>query len=108
AALCARAAVAGADDVVATHGAVVGCAARTRLAEAGRCERVEDLADLVTADALAEEARDLADEDIRLHGHPPEPTPDLTAAAVGALHPTPGSYGGPRTSGRRRDVDEQG
>ncbi|MFB8759518.1 hypothetical protein [Streptomyces nigra] len=106
AAVCARAAVAGADDVVATHGAVVGCAARTRLAEARRREHAEDPADLVTADTLAEEARHLADQDTRLHGHPPEPTPDLTAATVGALHPTPGSYGGPRTSARRREADE--
>ncbi|MFD7391486.1 hypothetical protein ACFV46_23785 [Streptomyces sp. NPDC059852] len=106
AAVCARAAVAGADDVVATHGAVVGCAARTRLAEARRREHAEDPADLVTADTLAEEAHDLADQDTRLHGHPPEPTPDLTAATVGALHPTPGSYGGPRTSARRREADE--
>jgi len=108
AALCARAAVAGADDVVATHGAVVGCAARTRLAEARRHERAEDLADLVTADTLAEEARDLADQDTRLHGHPPEPTPDLTAASVGGLYPTPGSYGGPRAFTRRGETEEQG
>ncbi|MFE7891312.1 hypothetical protein [Streptomyces sp. NPDC057412] len=108
AAVCARAAVAGADDVVATHGAVVGCAARTRLAEARRLEHAEDPADLVTADTLAEEARALADQDTRLHGHPPEPTPDLTAASLGALHPTPHSYGGPRTSTRRREPDEPG
>ncbi|MEU6544308.1 hypothetical protein [Streptomyces sp. NPDC046859] len=106
AAVCARAAVAGADDVVTTHGAVVGCAARTRLAEAFRRERAENLADLVTADTLAEEARALADQDIRLHGHPPEPTSDLTAAATGALHPAPGSYGGPRTGARRGKANE--
>ncbi|MGW6474123.1 hypothetical protein [Streptomyces nigra] len=106
AALCVRAAVAGADDVVATHRAVVGCGARTRLAEARRRAGTENLEDMVAADELAEEARDLADQDIRLHGHPPEPTPDQTSAFLGGLLPHPPSYGGPRTSDRRREVDE--
>ncbi|MFE2812298.1 hypothetical protein ACFXGG_17905 [Streptomyces nigra] len=106
AALCARAAVAGADDVVATHRAVVGRGARTRLAEARRRGGTENLDDLVAADELAEEARDLADQDLRLHGHPPEPTPDQTAAFLGGLLPHPPSYGGPRTSDRRREADE--
>ncbi|MFC8784630.1 hypothetical protein ACFVIB_24035 [Streptomyces nigra] len=106
AALCVRAAVAGADDVVATHRAVVGCGARTRLAEARRRAGTQNLDDLVAADELAEEARDLADQDIRLHGHPPEPTPDQTSAFLGGLLPHPPSYGGPRTSDRRREVDE--
>ncbi|MFF5041513.1 hypothetical protein [Streptomyces nigra] len=105
AALCARAAVAGADDVVATHRAVVGRGARTRLAEARRRGGTENLDDLVAADELAEEARDLADQDLRLHGHPPEPTPDQTAAFLGGLLPHPPSYGGPRTSDRR-EADE--
>ncbi|MEV8091502.1 hypothetical protein [Streptomyces nigra] len=106
AALCVRAAVAGADDVVATHRAVVGCGARTRLAEARRRAGTDNLDDLVAAGELAEEARNLADQDLRLHGHPPEPTPDRTAAFLGGLLPHPPSYGGPRTSDRRREVDE--
>ncbi|MFC5215059.1 hypothetical protein [Streptomyces coerulescens] len=121
--VCARSAVGGADDVVATHRAAVSCEARTRLAEArrllappvpapaGRGPR-EELADLVSADTLAQQARELAEQDIRLHGHPvDDPGHDisgLTGAVLGGIllstEPPggpPPSFGGPRTRGRR-------
>ncbi|MGC9535699.1 hypothetical protein [Streptomyces sp. UG1] len=121
--VCARGAVAGADDVVATHRAAVGGEARTRLAEARRLLASpapgprQGLADLVTADTLAREARDLAEQDIRVHGHPIEaPAPDvsgLTGAVLGGIllggglkgGGPPACFGGPRTRGRRADGD---
>lgn len=107
--LCARAAVAGADDIVATHRAAVGSEARTRLAEARRLlAPPAPLADLLSADTLAQQAQDLAEESIRLHGHPTttpsETTHGLTGALLGGIQPTtgpPASYGGPRTRHRR-------
>ncbi|QOV35852.1 hypothetical protein IM697_38385 [Streptomyces ferrugineus] len=116
--VCARGAVAGADDVVATHRAAVGGEARTRLAEARRLLASpapgprQRLIDLVTADTLAQQARDLAEQDIRVHGHPIEdPAPDisgLTGAVLGGIllggEPKggpPACFGGPRTRRRR-------
>lgn len=125
AAVCAHSAVAGADGVVATHRAAVGCAARTHLAEARRllgtpadgsagrgARRV--LADLVVADTLAQQAHDLAEQDIRAHGHPIDiPGADisgLTGAVLGGVmlgqEPDGGppvSFGGSRSRGRRGD-----
>ncbi len=123
--VCAHSALAGADDVVATHRAAVGGEARTRLAEArrllapasvpaGRSPRRE-LADLVTADTLAQQARDLAEQDIRTHGHPVDgPGADaigLAGAVLGGVllggQPNGGppvSFGGPRTRERRGDT----
>nr|WP_317454137.1 hypothetical protein [Streptomyces sp. TRM68416] len=98
AALVARSAVAAADDCVATHRGAVGGPARILLAEARRLLDAPDLADLRTADALALRARDLAEQDIRLHGHP------LSGAApTGVLlkGSRPASFGGPRTRARR-------
>ncbi|MGN9756471.1 hypothetical protein [Streptomyces sp. SD31] len=121
--LCARSAVAGADDVVATHRAAVGSRARTRLAEARRLlagpasrpgprEPRQELSGLLTADTLAQQARELAEQDIRVYGHPIDaPGADaagLTGAVLGGiLLPTepntapPASFGGPRTRDRR-------
>ncbi|MGF0170443.1 hypothetical protein ACQF36_07890 [Streptomyces sp. Marseille-Q5077] len=94
--LCARSAVADADDVVATHRAAVGSEARTRLAEARRLltpslstptgrTSPPSPADLLTSDTLAQQAHALAEQDIRLHGNPIEgPTDDITGLA-GAL-----------------------
>jgi len=64
--LVARESVAAADDCVTVHREAVGAAARVRLSEA----RTTD--DLPRADVLAREARDLAERDVRLRGHPSE------------------------------------
>ncbi|KOG26306.1 hypothetical protein [Streptomyces viridochromogenes] len=110
--LCARGAVDGGDDVVATHRAAVGSEARTRLAEARRLlTPPASLADLLAADTLARQAHDLAEQDIRVHGHPADgPTEDingLAGALLGGIltggdpaSGPPGSFGGPRTRGR--------
>lgn len=121
--VCARSAVADADDVVATHRAAVGAEARTRLAEAqrllaspapapsGRGPR-EESAELVAADILAKQARELAEQDIRLHGHPidgPDTDTDgLSGAVLGGIllggtpdGGPPPSFGGPHTRRRR-------
>ncbi|MGW3847535.1 hypothetical protein [Streptomyces fagopyri] len=68
----ARGAVAAADDFVTTHRAVVGPEARTRLAEAERLLARSSLApaDVERADALALEARRLAERDVRTYGNP--------------------------------------
>ncbi|MFJ2391962.1 hypothetical protein ACIOTI_04350 [Streptomyces sp. NPDC087843] len=65
-------AVTAADDFVATHRAVVGPEARTRLAEAERHLARSPLgfADVQRADALAREARQLAERDVRTYGNP--------------------------------------
>ncbi|GHG95869.1 hypothetical protein GCM10018780_19830 [Streptomyces lanatus] len=109
--VCARGAVAGADDVVATHRAAVGGEARTRLAEARRLLTSpapgRELADLVAADTLARQARDLAEQDIRMHGNPVD-APDvggLAGAVLGGIllrDGAPPSFGGPRTRDRRK------
>ncbi|MCX4577265.1 hypothetical protein OHB41_29625 [Streptomyces sp. NBC_01571] len=65
-------AVTAADDFVATHRAVVGPEARTRLAEAQRHLARSPLTfpDVQRADALAREARQLAEQDVRTYGNP--------------------------------------
>lgn len=125
--LCARSAVADADDVVATHRAAVGSEARTRLAEARRllapplpapADRTPppEPADLPASDTLAQQAQALAEQDIRLHGNPVEsPTDDITGLAGALLGGVllggdpdtapPAAFGGPRTRGRRGDTD---
>ncbi len=125
ASLCARSAVADADTAVATHRAAVGGEARTRLAEArrllappvpgpaGRGAR-QELADLVEADLLAQRAHELAEQDIRVHGHPVDgPGADLdglTGALLGGVllggapdGGPPACFGGPRSRERRGD-----
>ncbi|MFF7641117.1 hypothetical protein ACFZCX_12680 [Streptomyces canus] len=62
--LVARESVAAADDYVTVHRERVGAAPRVLLSEA----RLTD--DPPRADALAREARDLAERDVRLRGHP--------------------------------------
>ncbi|KUM74521.1 hypothetical protein [Streptomyces curacoi] len=124
---CAHSAVAGADDVVATHRAAVSDEARTRLAEArrllappasmapGRAVRRE-LDDLLAADTLARQARELAEQDVRVHGHPIDgPDKDVNGLAGAVLGGVllggephggpPAAFGGPRTRGRRGDTD---
>ncbi|WP_418953475.1 hypothetical protein [Streptomyces cinnabarinus] len=87
--LVARSSTAAADDHIATHRSAVGSAPRTRLAEARRLlASTPGLTDLLTTDALARRARELAEQDIRLRGAEPEPA-------------TSQSFGGPRTCERR-------
>ncbi|MFE0673943.1 hypothetical protein [Streptomyces sp. NPDC058867] len=87
AALVARSAAAAADDHIATHRGAVGGTPRTRLAEARRLlDSGPGPTDLLTADALARRARELAEQDVRAH----------PAEATGAA-----SFGGPRTCDRR-------
>ncbi|WP_240436071.1 hypothetical protein [Streptomyces sp. CC0208] len=62
--LVARESVAAADDYVTVHREAVGAAPRVLLSPA----RLTD--DLPRADDLAREARDLAERDVRLRGHP--------------------------------------
>lgn len=90
ASLVARSAVAEADAFVTTHRGAVGSTSRTRLAEAKRLLTEEPSA-LLTADALARRARELAERDVRLHGNP----------ATGAAEHESVSYGGPHTRARR-------
>ncbi|MGW2896492.1 hypothetical protein ACWDAO_18190 [Streptomyces sp. NPDC001212] len=107
--LVARSAVAAADDFVGTHRAAVGATARIRLSEALRLLPT----DPQTADTLARQAHDLAEQDVRLHGNPRTATTDPSAGATGAVlggillaedpdGGPPACYGGPRTRGRRR------
>ncbi|MGW1397231.1 hypothetical protein ACWCRF_00805 [Streptomyces sp. NPDC002405] len=107
--LVARSAVAAADDFVGTHRAAVGATARIRLSEALRLLPT----DPQTADTLARQAHDLAEQDVRLHGNPctatTDPSAGATAAVLGGIllaedpdGGPPACYGGPRTRGRRR------
>lgn len=79
--LTARSAIGAAADYVTTHRGAVGSEARTRLAEAQR--RLEEaralaaaedpqgaLAEARQADALAQRAQDLAEQDVRMYGNP--------------------------------------
>ncbi|MGW0941728.1 hypothetical protein ACWD4O_04135 [Streptomyces sp. NPDC002623] len=102
--LTARVAVAAAADFVATHRGAVGAAARTRLAEAERLLATGDPADRPPADALALEARELAELDVRAHGNP-YAGPDAAGvggAVLGGIVPaedpgsgTPAGFAGP-------------
>ncbi|MEU8654417.1 hypothetical protein [Streptomyces sp. NPDC048737] len=94
--LVARSATAAADDFVATHRGAVGAAPRTRLAEA---RRLLAAGDHPGADALALEARDLAEQDVRVRGNPyaaapaapdaarPVPTAGTAGAVLGGILP---------------------
>ncbi|CAL9548832.1 hypothetical protein [Streptomyces sp. enrichment culture] len=110
----AREAVADADGFVATHRGAVRAEARTRLAEARRL-LAEGAEYWPSADALARRARHLAEEDVRLHGHPLTETDvfgsGVSGAVVGGIllgDPAdppdtlaPPSFGGPTTRSRR-------
>lgn len=109
--LAARSAVAAADAFVTTHRGAVGSKARTRLAEAERLLATEP-PDALAADARARQARDLAEQDVRVHGNPIAGAAEHATGAAGAvlggiLQGTapdggpPVSYGGPRTRARR-------
>ncbi|MFJ8657750.1 TPM domain-containing protein [Streptomyces sp. NPDC093795] len=79
--LTARSAIGAASDYIATHRGAVGSEARTRLAEAQRrwekahaLAEADDpqtaLAEAQQADALAQRAQDLAEQDVRTYGNP--------------------------------------
>ncbi|NMO35619.1 hypothetical protein HG826_18965 [Streptomyces sp. GMY01] len=110
--LTARSATAAAAGFVTTHRGAVGAAARTLLAEAERLLAAPAPADHLHADALAREARELAEHDVRARGNP---YADLDARASGTAGavlggillpvalPTgvPLAFGGPATRERR-------
>ncbi|WP_030346117.1 hypothetical protein [Streptomyces sp. NRRL S-1022] len=109
--LVARASVAGAEEFVAVHRGAVGAEARARLAEA-----VRELAagNTARADAVAGEARGLAERDVRAYGTPRLGTEAATAGLAGAVlggvllaetpdAGPPAAYGGPRTRSRHQD-----
>ncbi|MFF5974203.1 TPM domain-containing protein [Streptomyces sp. NPDC012769] len=78
--LTARSAIGAAGDYIATHRGAVGAEARTRLAEARRrLDRAGQLAaddprsalaEAQRADALARQAQELAEQDVRTYGNP--------------------------------------
>ncbi|MEU8760419.1 TPM domain-containing protein [Streptomyces sp. NPDC048659] len=97
--LTARSAVGAAGDYVTTHRGAVGAEARTRLAEAGR--RLDAAAGLAAgdpqaalaearrADALARQAQELAERDVRAYGNP-----DGFGGGRGGPGGPPGAAGG--------------
>ncbi|MFF4715475.1 hypothetical protein ACFY2V_29410 [Streptomyces eurythermus] len=108
--LVAGCSVAGAEEYVAVHRAAVGTAARARLAEA---VRELGAGHAGRADAVAGEARQLAELDVRTHGTPHADAEADTAGLPGAVlggillaedpdAGPPASYGGPRTRSRHR------
>ncbi|WP_306499288.1 hypothetical protein [Streptomyces sp. YU58] len=110
-ALVARSSTDLADGFVDTHRGAVGGPARERLAEARRL-LAEDA--YVSADTLAREARDLAEQDVRVHGNPVAGAAGHASGVAGAVlggillgsngdedGGVPVSFGGPRTRGRR-------
>ncbi|MFD1659366.1 TPM domain-containing protein [Streptomyces caeni] len=128
--LAARSSVGAASDYVTTHRGAVGCEARTRLAEAEwRLRRAGNtevppvpappvaLTDAREADALARQARQLAERDVRAYGTPYGVGIGTGGAVLGGIlldaprrpgeragHPGdggPACYGGPGTRGRR-------
>lgn len=68
--LVGRSDVRAAGGFVVTHRGAVGADARTRLAEAERLLLDADPPDPAGADVLALEARELAEQDVRVHGNP--------------------------------------
>nr|WP_030594845.1 hypothetical protein [Streptomyces fulvoviolaceus] len=111
--LTARSATAAADGFVATHRGGVGAEARIQLAAAAQ-ERTEaaTLTQLVHIDALARQAHELAEQDVRVHGNPLAGAAEHESGAAGAVlggvllggEPdggAPASFGGPGTRARR-------
>ncbi|WP_407702822.1 hypothetical protein [Streptomyces xylophagus] len=109
--LVGRTDVRAAGGFVATHRGAVGADARTRLAEAGRLLDA-DPADSATADVLALEARELAEQDVRVHGNPyaggAEHASGVGGAVLGGIllgedadGGPPLAFGGPDTRKRR-------
>ncbi|MEV4744590.1 TPM domain-containing protein [Streptomyces sp. NPDC049555] len=104
--LAARAQVAAARDHLATHRGAVGVRARTRLAEAQRLLPLPGAA--ARAEALARQARALAEDDVLVYDASYEPATTQRARALAgalrggivlpSLHPP--TFGGPATRGR--------
>lgn len=107
--LTARSATAAADGFVATHRGAVGAAARIRLAAAAQeLDESAPLTQLVRADALARQAHELAEQDVRVHGNPLAGAAGHESGAAGAVlggvlldDGSPPCFGGPRTRARR-------
>ena len=116
--LPARSTVVAAADFITTHRGAVGSEARTRLAEAERLvgQEVVTLADFKRADALARQARELAERDVRVYGNPSAGADGGVGGAVlggiilgatagsgmgGSPQSGPWSFGGSGTRGRR-------
>jgi hypothetical protein len=109
--LTARSATAAADAFITTHRGEVGADARIRFAAANQhLLDATALTDLVHAHTLARQARDLAEQDVRVHGTPITGRPGhaLANGAGGAVAGgvllsggRPASFGGPRTRNRR-------
>ncbi|MGW3666609.1 hypothetical protein [Streptomyces sp. NPDC005141] len=107
--LPARGALAGAADFIGTHRGAVGSEARTRLAEAERLlgREASALSEVRRADEFAQEARRLAERDVRAYGNPAGGRGGAGAggAVLGGIllgdGEGPVSYGGPHTRGRR-------
>ncbi|MFI6459316.1 hypothetical protein [Streptomyces sp. NPDC050538] len=107
--LVARSDLRSADGFVATHRGAVGVAARTRVAEAEPLLTTDPAA----ADVSALEARELAEQDVRVHGNPyagtaDEHTSGVAGAVLGGIllgeDPDGGpplAFGGPDTRKRR-------
>ncbi|MFJ9248048.1 hypothetical protein [Streptomyces sp. NPDC101776] len=107
--LVGRSDVGSADGFVATHRGAVGVAARTRLAEAELLLATDPAA----ADEPASEARETAEQDVRVHGNPYAGAADDRTGGVGGAvlggillgeDPDGGpplSFGGPATRKRR-------
>jgi hypothetical protein len=106
--LVARSAVGAADGFVVTHRGAVGAGARTRLAEAEALLAAEP-AEPAAADELARQARELAEQDVRLHGHPIVwAAEEASGAVLGGIvlggapdGGPPARFGGPRTRAHR-------
>jgi hypothetical protein len=104
--LVARSAVADAGAFVTTHRGAVGSTARTRLAEAERL-LADEPPELPAVDALARRARELAEQDVRVHGNPIAGAAEHETGVAGAVlggvlvAESSASYGGPRTHARR-------
>ncbi|MFI6035535.1 hypothetical protein ACIBBD_15420 [Streptomyces sp. NPDC051315] len=91
--LTARAATAAADDFVATHRGAVDATPRTRLAEARRLLATGAPADRPHAETLALEARELAEQDVRVRGNPYAGVAGGAAGASSAVSATAGTSG---------------
>ncbi|GAA3830292.1 hypothetical protein GCM10022403_074380 [Streptomyces coacervatus] len=104
--LVARNAVTDTDAFVTTHRGAVGSTARTRLAKAERL-LTDGPPDLPAADTLARHTRELAEQDVRIHGNPIDGPAEHETGAAGAVlggvlvAGSPASYGGPHTRPRR-------
>ncbi|MCG0062560.1 hypothetical protein [Streptomyces tricolor] len=106
--LVARSSVAGAEEFLAVHRGAVGTEPRARLAEAVRELGAGGLA---RADAVAREARELAEREVRAHGTPFVGTEGAAAGLAGAVlggillaedpdGGPPAAFGGPETRSR--------